>query len=69
VRAWAWVAQRPRLYALGTRFAARYLRMLGGGQRMITHLPLGKGWTLGREMPAPQGRTFRELYAVRVKDS
>jgi len=69
LRAWAWVAQRPRLYALGTRFAARYLRMLGGGQRMITHLPLGKGWTLGREMPAPQGRTFRELYAARAKDS
>ncbi len=64
-RAWSWVAQRPRLYALATRIGARYLRFQGGGARMISHLPFGKGWTLGREMPAPPGKTFRELYAKR----
>jgi L-lactate dehydrogenase complex protein LldF len=65
IRVWSWVAQRPRLYALGARIAARYLRFQGGSVRMINHLPFGKGWTMGRDMPAPPGRTFRELYAKR----
>ena len=65
-RMWTWFAQRPRLYALATRVAARYMRLQGGSSRMISHLPLGKGWTLGREMPAPAGKTFRELYAKRT---
>jgi len=25
----------------------------------------GNGWTAGRDMPAPSGKTFRELYAMR----
>ena len=29
---------------------------------MIHKLPLGAGWTAGRDMPAPAGRTFRDLY-------
>jgi len=65
IRVWSWTAQRPRLYALASRVAARYLRFQGGGTRMIRRLPFGKGWTLGRDMPAPPGRTFRELYAKR----
>ncbi len=65
--AWAWVAQRPRLYALATRFAARFLRMLGGGDRMASHLPFAGGWTKGREFPTGPGRTFRELYAQNLR--
>jgi L-lactate dehydrogenase complex protein LldF len=26
-------------------------------------------WTLGRDFPAPQGKTFRELYAARLKSA
>jgi L-lactate dehydrogenase complex protein LldF len=66
LRLWAWAARRPRIYALGTRWAARYLRFLGGGLKRINRLPLaGRGWTLARDFPAPEGRTFRELYAKR----
>lgn len=65
VRGWAWLASRPRLYALATRVGARVLKWLGGGERMIHRMPFGGGWTEGRDMPAPPGRTFRDLYAAR----
>ena len=66
-RLWAFAATRPRLYALATRIAVRALRLMGGAKGRISRLPLGSGWTLGRDMPAPEGRTFRELYASRRK--
>ena len=62
---WGWVAQRPALYSLATRIAARVLSWLGGRAGMIRSLPLAGGWTVGRDLPAPQGKTFRELYARR----
>jgi L-lactate dehydrogenase complex protein LldF len=65
LRAWSWVAQRPALYAAGTRAAARMLKWMGGRARLIHRLPFGGGWTAGRDMPAPQGKTFRELYGER----
>ena len=61
-RLWAWVARKPALYAFASRLGVRVLRRMGGAERMIHNLPLGKGWTMGRDMPAPAGRTFRELY-------
>jgi L-lactate dehydrogenase complex protein LldF len=69
LRVWAWAALHPRVYALGTWWAARYLTFLGGGLKRIRRLPLaGAGWTLTRDFPAPQGKTFRELYAKRRRD-
>jgi L-lactate dehydrogenase complex protein LldF len=65
VKAWAWVAKRPALYALGARVGARVLKTMGGSRGMIRRLPVGAGWTEGRDFPAPEGRTFRELYASR----
>jgi len=66
-RLWAFAATRPRLYALATRIAVRVLRLMGGAKGRISSLPVGSGWTLGRDMPAPAGKTFRELYASRRK--
>ncbi len=65
LKAWAWLAQRPALYALGTRFVVRYLRWLAGGSDRIRVLSLAPAWTEGRDFPAPQGLTFRELYRQR----
>jgi L-lactate dehydrogenase complex protein LldF len=62
---WGWVVQRPALYSPATRIAARVLSWLGGREQMIRSLPLAGGWTGGRDLPAPQGKTFRELYAKR----
>jgi L-lactate dehydrogenase complex protein LldF len=65
LRAWAWVAQHPKLYDLATRFAVRYLRWLANGQDRIQVLGTATAWTDGRDFPAPQGKTFRELYAAK----
>ena len=65
LRLWAWVALRPKLYALGARAGARYLKWLAGDSNRIRLLPFAPEWSLGRDFPAPQGKTFRELYAAR----
>ena len=66
LRAWSWVAQRPLLYALASRLGVRYLKWLAhDGKRndRIRILGVAPEWTLGRDFPAPEGKTFRELYA------
>jgi L-lactate dehydrogenase complex protein LldF len=66
LQAWGFVARRPALYALASRLGARVLARMGGSNRLIASLPMaGKGWTETRDMPAPSGRTFRELYKER----
>ena len=66
LRLWSWLAQRPARYALATRIGARVLRALANQRGVITWLPPGPGWTGGRDFPAPEGRTFRELYKRRT---
>ncbi|AOJ63151.1 (Fe-S)-binding protein [Burkholderia ubonensis] len=62
--AWGFVARRPTLYALTTKLAVRILERLGGGGGMLRRLPMMGGWMQTRDLPAPTGRTFRELYAA-----
>ena len=59
---WAWLALHPRIYALATAFIVRFMKLLGGRERLLHKLPGASGWSDGRDFPAPQGRTFRELY-------
>jgi L-lactate dehydrogenase complex protein LldF len=66
-RMWAWFARRPRLYALASRIGVRALKAMGSRDGLIHSLPLGRGWTEDRDMPAPEGRTFREMYAARTR--
>jgi L-lactate dehydrogenase complex protein LldF len=40
---------------------------MGGARKLIHNLPFGGGWTGGRDLPAPEGRTFRALYRQRDK--
>ena len=63
--AWAFAVRRPALYALLSRVGARFAALLGGRTGIIHRLPGLDGWTDGRDMPAPEGRTFRELYRAR----
>jgi L-lactate dehydrogenase complex protein LldF len=60
---WAWFAQRPALYALVARIAARILAWCGGSDRRIRRLPFAGGWSGGRDLPAPEGATFRDLFS------
>ncbi|HEX5612461.1 MAG TPA: LutB/LldF family L-lactate oxidation iron-sulfur protein [Burkholderiales bacterium] len=62
LRIWAAFALRPRLYAAATKVAARILRWMGGRRGSIKRLPFDPGWTHARDFPAPEGRTFRDLY-------
>jgi L-lactate utilization protein LutB len=61
---WGFLALHPDAYALFTKLAVRVLEKMGGRRRAIGRLPLAAGWTNTRDMPAPVGRTFRELYAA-----
>ncbi|RUQ35527.1 MAG: iron-sulfur cluster-binding protein [Candidatus Competibacteraceae bacterium] len=65
LRAWAFFAQRPKLYQSVTRIAARVLRWLGGRNGRIKSLPLAHGWTAWRDLPTPQGQTFQQQWAAR----
>ncbi|MCK8785860.1 LutB/LldF family L-lactate oxidation iron-sulfur protein [Roseomonas sp. NAR14] len=56
---WRFVAERPRLYRLGSAVAVRAMRLFRRGG-WIASLPLAKSWTAYRDMPAPAGRTFME---------
>jgi L-lactate dehydrogenase complex protein LldF len=65
---WAFLARRPWLYHFATGIAAQVLGLLGkrtGGS--FYNLPLAGNWTSTRDMPAPEGKTFQELWHERQK--
>jgi L-lactate dehydrogenase complex protein LldF len=65
MRLWAWVAQRPALYARGVRLAVGYLRWLADGRDRIQAMGVAPGWTAERDFPAPAAQSFRDQYAAR----
>lgn len=68
LRAWAWLAGKPRLYRWLVRRAARYLHWLADDKGYIRILGLASGWSVGRDLKVPAGgQTFHELYAARKR--
>jgi len=65
IRAWSYAVQRPRLYRTLSAIAVRVAGWFGRRDKLIHWMPGLDGWTRGRDMPAPQGKTFREMYAER----
>jgi L-lactate dehydrogenase complex protein LldF len=65
LRLWAFFARRPALYRLGTRIGMRLLGRMGRRRGRFAWLPLAGGWTGGRDLPAPSGRTFQAEWARR----
>jgi L-lactate dehydrogenase complex protein LldF len=65
IKLWSFAVKRPRLYAWLSALGARVASRMGGKEKLIHSLPGLDGWTQGRDMPAPAGKTFRELYRER----
>jgi len=65
---WALLARRPTLYkwamALGVGSLGRMGRLKSNGGRFRS-LPLAQGWTNARDMPAPAGKTFQQMWSAR----
>ena len=59
---WRYYARSPWLYRGTTRLAARVLKLLSGRRGRLSTLPLAAGWTAARDLPAPSGNTFHELF-------
>jgi L-lactate dehydrogenase complex protein LldF len=58
IKAWAFAAQRPGLYRLGTRAAVKAMRLFRSKNSRIRSLPLAGGWTVSRDMTTPEASTF-----------
>jgi L-lactate dehydrogenase complex protein LldF len=56
---WGFFAKRPGLYRLATRVAMGGLSLIGQRRGRFASLPLARGWTKFRDLPAPQGDTFQ----------
>lgn len=69
LKAWAWVAGKPRLYRWLVRRAIGYLHWLADDKGRIQVLGMAPGWTVGRDLVAPQGKSFHEQYAARKRAS
>jgi L-lactate dehydrogenase complex protein LldF len=65
LKLWAFLAKRPELYRPLTRLGAAILGAFGRSRGRFRTLPLAQGWTRGRDMPAPEGKTFMALWAER----
>ena len=65
LRLWAFFARRPALYRLAARPAIGLLGLLGRRRGRFSSMPLAGGWTQERDLPAPEGRTFQDMWAAR----
>ena len=49
----------------GPALAARVLTNQGHGKGRLSSVPFASGWTQYRDLPAPQGKTFHQLWKER----
>jgi L-lactate dehydrogenase complex protein LldF len=59
---WAYAAKGPRLYHALSRMAGPLLAGLAGRRGTLASFPMAGAWTETRDLPAPEGRTFHDLY-------
>lgn len=62
---WAFAAKHPALYRFGASMMARLLKLFAGKRGHVRAVPAMKGWFAVRDFPAPQGKTFQELWRAR----
>lgn len=62
---WRFLVARPSLYGIATRLGAWGLAKLAGKDGSLRQVPFAGGWTRWRDLPAPEGGTFRTEWAKR----
>lgn len=62
VRGWAFLAKRPKLYRRVVEPVIGLLGEWGKARGVFRWLPLAGGWLRHRNLPAPDGRTFRAMW-------
>lgn len=62
-----WVARHPSLYRILTAALIPVLHRFGRKRGSFSRLPFAGGWTSERNFPAPQGKTFMQLYKAQIK--
>jgi L-lactate dehydrogenase complex protein LldF len=67
LKIWAFFVRRPALYHFAAGLKMRALAALGRRKGRFTRLPFATGWTAHRDLPAPQGRTFQQLWAKQLR--
>ena len=67
LRLWASAARRPRLYHALSGTIALLLARFAGRRGRFSALPFAGAWTDTRDLPAPEGKTFHELYRERQR--
>jgi L-lactate dehydrogenase complex protein LldF len=65
IKLWASVARRPRVYQQLTRLSAIFLKALAGSSGRLSKFPGAGSWTATRDLPAPPGKTFQQLWKRR----
>ncbi|WP_207063769.1 LutB/LldF family L-lactate oxidation iron-sulfur protein [Motiliproteus sp. SC1-56] len=60
--AWSYFTRHPKLYRWLARAGSFGLKLMAGKKGRVHSLPLSKGWTAWREMPAPEGGTFMDQW-------
>ena len=63
--AWGFLARRPALYRPLTGAAVGVMGWLGRRRGAFRRLPLARGWTSARDLPAPEGETFQRAWGRR----
>lgn len=65
LKAWSFLARRPRLYGMVTRVGVKALALVARGKGRLRWLPLAGAWTAARDLPAPAGETFQQAWKRR----
>jgi L-lactate dehydrogenase complex protein LldF len=69
LKIWGFFARNPGLYSFATRTAMQALAFFGRDKGRFVYLPLAKGWTQYRDLPAPQGDTFQAQWRKRQQET
>jgi L-lactate dehydrogenase complex protein LldF len=67
LEAWAWLAKRPKLYAMAMGAGVWGMGKMGAGKGRFAALPMLSGWTGTRDLAAPEGETFQSQWKKRQK--